>query len=1029
MAEPARQLRDEESDSTYDAPGNAPSDPRAHLRVVEGGGETTDPKRGHLRDASEPEDIKEKEESPDEPESFYHPHGRHLTKNRSLRDRVAHLDRRKKIIYGGSIVAGILGTVIAFFIFFLTLGPLKIQLMVQSIQNRFYSTSENAMSKEQGRLINDYLRKRVFPGLRACKGTTIDPSCRVKSKNSTNPVGKLYDVWSEGRLENKIALNTGMQFGYKNGSYYMLIRDIPDEFNLDDFNDHKVDNFWDSSSLKKYDSRSEFRQAVKATLDSQLENQNRWKAVMYRYKVHSLLSRKGILPRCIVACKARDDFSDWKKDKKNAAKYALAQTVLSERDQMLRMVLACLWDQTDTNCKTIPEPKPAETDPESGFCASSCSAPDSPFSAEMENTLKSIDIPGLDDAAKIATAKEMYQQLSKKGFSRYVAEQMIQKTLDHFAKDKGGQATQELSEKIASDYIPIIGYILALAQFTHDVDTIAQVVDDYGYLVNTTSMEQVFNMYRVYADETKTGNVDPAIVGSLTASLGAGNQDPDNPDDPPVGGTAEAEQTPLYNYLLGDHTIKASKTYKCNDNDGKEVSLPAGKLVCPEEVVTNQSKFVNFDQKLKSAPFWDQLSSLGGAVDELYGYVSQGLGILKSAICKLVPTGVCSALQGVLGKIASLALRYSGIGEVAQKLFNEYLMPPNPVSTNMSGGRTFDMIAGGGDVSGNDYAHNGLGGVKLNDQQLTAILTEQQQTQRYNDSQKSIIARTFDTSSQNSLISKMALAMPASATSALSRLTNIFTNNPLGRLANSFSSMFTLNHAYAAVAVDDPFGVSQYGYPTDDPIFNQDPEEYWNQHCTSTKETDAWNNQAVSYANNHRTLHIPENLQPSQSGKASVTGDPKGTNPCLLIQAAVGSGGAVYDANLLSPDDDTSEASGGGGGASCDSPGYAPFDPGEWNKIPANIQALIEANAPTRTDKGAACGAIPNAHPSDPTKMYMGEFHYTAAGGFDWAHEVPAACESLPKDSGGPDHQGHHCIGIKYRDPLAGQRSLAVPID
>src|SRR5213079_3294568 len=95
-----------------------------------------------------------------------------------------------------------------------------------------------------------------------------------------------------------------------------------------------------------------------------------------------------------------------------------------------------------------------------------------------------------------------------------------------------------------------------------------------------------------------------------------------------------------------------------------------------------------------------------------------------------------------------------------QQLLNSVV--PNPFGTNMSGGRTFDMMAAGSDVSGNDYAHTGLGGRQLNDQQVAETINQQQEQAKQGFDRQSLFARMFSTDSQYSLVSKLALAMPLS---------------------------------------------------------------------------------------------------------------------------------------------------------------------------------------------------------------------------------------------------------------------------
>jgi hypothetical protein len=135
------------------------------------------------------------------------------------------------------------------------------------------------------------------------------------------------------------------------------------------------------------------------------------------------------------------------------------------------------------------------------------------------------------------------------------------------------------------------------------------------------------------------------------------------------------------------------------------------------------------------------------------------------------------------------------------------------------------------------------------------------------------------------------MALPATGSDLQSSVVGIFTH-PLS-IFNGLASIFS-KPALAAPAVD-PFGVSQYGYVKDDPNLtaaNQDSETYWAQNCSTdgssldwTKPVNsAWENSTVTNQN----TGMPENTT---------------TNPCLLIQAAAGSDGAIFDSSLLTAQD------------------------------------------------------------------------------------------------------------------------------
>jgi len=748
---------------------------------------------------------------------------------------------RGKFIIGGAAAGFITLVIVGFFL----LIPFKIQHIVTNLQNRFYGTSENAVDNETNQLFSNYLKKYVLPGITKCKGT-IDKTCTPLPIGGTNLVSQLYRGWSTARLENKIAENYGIEFQYqqRTGRYYLKTRTTTgDGIDITDFEkssgSEDLDNFLAGSNDPEFKqvSRSEVRQAVKDSLS----NETRYKQVLYRYKIGRLLEEKYGIKRCIFACNLKDNFSEWKNEKKNAAKAMLAQRVLEPRTQMLGAALACLYS---TDCD------PTKDVDDSGQCTADvdCEAHGEDVSPTERDIQSKLDALAAKYGSEDVLA--LYNELAEKGFTQYVIEQIL-----------GEEAGQT-----ASKAIPVVGWVNLAATAIGDVSSAPKKIEKLSYVINSATMVETFSMYRTAADEIDDPHApkDSALIGSLVDSL-SGNKSSD------MGGSAEAEQTPLYNDLLGSGK-GGSADYKCNN--GKPV--PAGQEVCPEMQLNNVSNIAQALNQVKSIPGFNIISKLASFWNDSVGKV---VGILG---------GLLQDIPG-LGSIGDL------INQIAGPLIQHFItwIFPAIASDNMSGGRTFDLIAGGADVSGNDFAHNGLGGQELSPQQTATIINQQQQEQNLEDSQQSLFAKIFNANSDNSLATKVALAMPNNASGLLSSVGSVFTN-PL----NVFGNLFSLNHASAATAAADPFGVTQYGYPANDAIFSTDPETYWQNNCTTDGTTidmslpvnQTYHTQAKD--NPNPNTQMPENTS---------------TDPCFLIQAAVGSAGALYDSNLLTPDEQASQ--------------------------------------------------------------------------------------------------------------------------
>ncbi len=887
---------------------------RPDLQVLKGGGETTPP-TGSLSAAPEPADLAKKEEATTDPHQLgrgYKPDNpEELSK---LKPSVAGVfgfakNNRGKLILGGA-AAGFLSLLI---VGFLVLIPFKILHIVNNLQNRFFATSENAVQKETDVLFSDYLRKYVMPGLTTCRGSTIDRNCTPKDITGNSIVARLYGGWKTARLENTIAEKYGLEFKKVGAHFYMKTPGMTgDGANIDSFVHpdqqqlFSLDDYIDKSRNPQFQKvgRSELRQAYRDAL----QNETMWKRVMYRYKVGGYLSKKFGLKRCIIACNTRDDFNDWKDNKTRAAKMILAEKVLAPRGETLALVIQCVLDggcdpsnrsQTDTDVRKI-----------------------SDIQAKLQDKLATL---AAQDTGKYADVLAHSNDILKDGYKTYIVKRIARAIIG----DATSTIDQQAAEKIAGNLVPVIGWVNTASSTIGTLERAPAKIKALSYMTNAAAMVSLYTTYRVYADETKTGNIDPAILGSFTDSLGPS-------DKTSLGGVTGAEAAPLYTNLIGGKSAQDSQssTYKCKDGN----SVPAGHLVCPEEILGSSNSSVskaidgvlgNLGPLKNLADFWN--STIGApfrAAAHLTTYIAD-------SILKVIPG--YSQLLDYVTNAAKPIISY----------LTDWLIP-SPFSDNMSGGRTFNLMAGGADVSGNDYAQNGLGSRALSPQQAAAILNEQTQQNIQKYKSQSLFARIFNTNSEYSLVSRMAVAMPSSWNSAGQTVASIF-SNPLGKFGHSFASLFSLNHAFAAATGQaDPFGVTQYGYPSDDPRLaaaNADPEKYWDENCSTDGTNLDWSDSTVNGKWQNSTTTNQDTGMPENNS----------TNPCLLIQASVGSAGAMYDSSLLTPDDQAGSGSNGQDTSPVANPAATA---GVYNNPLRDIANL----SPLRIDEGVDYGGHGNVY-------------------------------------------------------------------
>lgn len=832
MAEPA---------PIYD-PGQKKASTEPGLEALEGGGETSPP-TGNL--SAVPNRVG-RGYRPDNPQE--------LSK---MKPSVAGVfgfakKNRGKLVLGGATASFLTLLIVGFF----ALLPFKILHIVNNLQSRFFASSENAVQNETDVLFSDYLRRHVMPGLNTCRGSTIDMKCTPKDIAGNSIVSKLYGGWKTGRLENKLAEKYGLEFKSVNGNFYIKTRGMTgDGVSLGDeksgfmTSNQTLDDFMAKDSRFQKVSRSQLRQSYKDAL----ANETKWKQVMYRYKVGGLLAKKYGLKRCIIACGTRDNFNDWKDSKNRAAKMILAERVLAPRSETLALVIQCI---IDTNCKPSDR---SQTDSEGRKISDT--------QAKLQAKLTELAAQNTGKYADVVTHSE---GILKDGYKTYIVKQVAKSIVGHTTDAIEAQTT----EKVAGNLVPVIGWANTAFSTIHALKEAPDKVRALSYATNAVAMVSTYTTYRVFADEAKNGNIDPAILGSFTDSLGPS-------DKTALGGTASAEQSPLYaNIIDGVSTQKnGSSYYKCND--GKPVS--SGSSVCPEEILNGDNGVVSAIKTLS-----DGLGPMNKLADFWYGTV----GIPFRAVAQVATYITSGVLQTIYGYPQLLAL----VSDAAKPIigaFTDYLIP-SPFSDNMGGARTFDMMAGGADVSGNDYAQNGLGGKELSPAQATAILNEQTRQNIQSYKSQPFLAKIFDTDSQYSLVSRIAVAMPSNLSSAAQAAIRIF-SNPFGTIGRSFAALFFTDRVFAAAAQADPFGITQYGYPADDPNMaaaNADPEKYWTENCSTDGTTIDWSKGKNAAWQDTATLNEATGLYENTS-----------TNPCLLLQAAIGSAGALYNSGLLATDD------------------------------------------------------------------------------------------------------------------------------
>ncbi len=779
---------------------------------------------------------------------------------------------KKNIAIGGGAAGGLAALIVSMF---LMLIPLKIEHIIKNLENHFYASGNQALQKETDNLLKRYIIDQVIPGYQGHCGNTIDKNCTAKVDTKNGPVSKLFNTWKDNKLENKLATKYGVEFKISGGGELQLktpgnsIRDLgPGGKNFE--------------SIFVGSDNAGVRKAVRDAT----ANETRFKQVYIRFQVGRLLEKKYGVRRCLFFCKISDPLFKNISDQKVSAKLYLVNRVITPRSDLLGGAVSCL---IDTKCDpSKPEPptpddpsNPSNTDGENGRATSAL---------EKTNT-KALD--SLLSKLGFATAEDLAKALDEinngGGFTRYLVKAVVTK------------ATTEATGEAAGKVVPVVGWINLVSEVIKVASDAGPKLKAIGYAVNSASAVATWGMYSSLASEIHTGHVTAAEVGSFTSALGpASKSQVDDTTNPLIGGTAGAEQSPLYSNLFGGSpapkaatlsptiadsilspkifaaststTDKPSK-YLCNDGS----PVPAGQLTCNEE------NFAAGNGVANALSAWFNNNPAGQLLKGFVAVWSKSIGALLGFVSGIVGNATSFLTQPLVAQFSAAV--NDAINPLVEAVIN-YLIPQT-VGLNMSGGRTFNSIAAGADVAGNDNAHSTLGGQALTTQQTAKIMNDEYNQELSDFNQQPFMAKIFNTDSRFSLVSSVAMSIPFNSFGATVQDTiSSFISNPFNKLSSSFSSIINPRKAFAAPSFQgDPFGITQYGYP--DGTIPDDPQQYWDDNCSDNaaqayRKDNSWNDAAIN------------SIDPNTQQGINNT-----VNACLLIKSTVGAAGAVYDTSLL----------------------------------------------------------------------------------------------------------------------------------
>lgn len=736
------------------------------------------------------------------------------------------------------------------------LGPLKLVHVMTNLRNEFFAASDVAGGRMNENLLQDYIIRKVIPGMRGgCTSTLRDRSCAIVG-DSDNMVTMLYQGWRDKNLEGKLARNYGVEIVRRSNNFYLRAPGLNEDLDLGTYND--TTRKLNGDPYAKL-SRTEVRRIMKTAFEGETLS----KRIRYRFSVGELMERKYGIRRCLWACGIRDRTRDTLDAKKNALKLWVTERYIMPRSTMMGLAITCAL--ADFDCS---DPGDPNDDGER----------ESQFVRDVKNGLREDRrVYGREPLTELERDAESVRRF---GATEYIVRKL--------AGDVVGKAAGTLANKA----VPIFGWLDAAASIYQGAQNAGPAVKHMNFIMNTTGAVALATMAFTSGDEGKAGHVDGTVQGSVASMF-----DEQAGRDQGGGGM---EATPLYDYLMNGTSgqtqaanildIFSPKAYAASSQkvtaytceDGKLV--PAGELVCPVMgfgVLSTAGQIANEISKVANNPALSPVNVFAETWDHTFGWLYD------------------HTVGWVVGKATDLAM--NAIPEEAlaatMKWIQDNIMSVffvEQLGANSSGGRYFEVAALGTNVMANDTAQYIQGGRALTPEESGAIQAAARE-ERYEDfAAKPLYARMFDTEDSSSMVSRLALSIPSGSTSFAQNISS-FVSNPFASLSNSFSTIFASRKAEARL-IGSPFGLQPMGYALNHPALQPGfkAEEYWDaNNCGDPELKKKWGAKATEMDQN---TMIP--IQRTEE-------------PCMLIRSGIAESGGMIDKKFLL--DDPEEAAAGGG--------------------------------------------------------------------------------------------------------------------
>lgn len=867
MAEPAQILGppDQDSDESSARP-NLRAVPSAHtyddqdddtaarprFGVIQGGGNASAPRRGHLSAVKDGEaqgakgpgsalgaaggaaglaaDVVGKGFNPEVAAAL---HGLQKAKDALWGGKK---QKRRTLISGGVIGSTTLIIVIVAVMFL----PNAVVSIMSDLENRVFAVLDHDLENELKKEMQHFLRNEVFGATNTC-GPTVNPrkfaNCikklrEDKQKNNTetadeDPIegkGGLMDAWVNSDLTGQFA-QKGITFSEERGKYFINSDAIHGgSLNVTEFVKGDSDLF---DLIGK--NAPEFSDVFKGAMDSLVVEKGSYLHTIFTKLLGYLYGVRWCVMDCGPGNEQQDRAQDTVADKEN--------TLEAQEYEKVVEPTAAVEGQGLEDVINGDQPGDRQAGTESA--AKDVTAGDTTV-GDVSASEAVNEVATKFGSEKLASLIQSFNDLKTKGADYIVIA---------VAKALGAVLGTEISTDSVSKVLEGIGKAVSIAawvqlvlQFLHFLLSAGTTIPAMYNKIHATFEVSEFALYAATSDEQKSGYNHPDLT--MLGSIAKGFSAPDKNGNP-----SSAMQSPMLQQLIDGNNTEYSNGQVHSYLEDGHFALDGGS----KEALTKLSQNLN------------AFRGLGWIVDKLNWAINFALGPLTFVMEQAFKIlGINSLISKVVSPV---------MGWISGKLF------PLPDMTHLSGEDRGTAVAMGADIAGNQAVRS-IGGEVNGKAAAIALVEQEQDTQRQFES-RPLFARMFATDTPYSFVSRLSLKMPLNFGVALQSSFTTLIENPLGRFFGGFTAILDPGNVFAAptsTAAVDAGGVEQYAIPDTDPVFQEDPEVYWKTHdCAQQAKEDypSWN-KAVKY-------------NPTTGQWEHET-----TNGCLTIQRSAEAAGTLF---------------------------------------------------------------------------------------------------------------------------------------